>query len=91
MVFIEAQAMGLPVVSTLSGGIPEAVKHGETGLLVTERDPRGLAAALLMLMENDELWQRYSAAGRTRVVAQFDLLRQTERLENLFTHLLSGG
>ncbi len=41
MVFIEAQAMGLPVVSTLSGGIPEAVKHGETGLLVTERDPRG--------------------------------------------------
>jgi colanic acid/amylovoran biosynthesis glycosyltransferase len=91
MVFIEAQAMGLPVVSTLSGGIPEAVKHGETGLLVTERDPRGLAAALLMLMENDELWQRYSAAGRTRVVAQFDLLRQTERLENVFTHLLAGG
>jgi colanic acid/amylovoran biosynthesis glycosyltransferase len=91
MVFIEAQAMGLPVVSTLSGGIPEAVKHGETGLLVTERDPKGLAAALLMLMENDELWQRYSAAGRNRVVAQFDLLRQTERLENVFSHLLAGG
>ena len=35
-------------------------------------------------MENDELWQRYSAAGRTRVVAQFNLLRQTERLENVF-------
>jgi len=90
MVFIEAQAMGLPVVSTLSGGIPEAVKHGETGLLVTERDPKGLAAALLVLLENDELWQRYSAAGRTRVVAQFNLLRQTERLENVFTHLLEG-
>jgi colanic acid/amylovoran biosynthesis glycosyltransferase len=90
MVFIEAQAMGLPVVSTLSGGIPEAVKHGETGLLVTERDPVGLATALLVLLENDELWQRYSAAGRTRVVAQFNLLQQTERLENVFAQLLEG-
>jgi colanic acid/amylovoran biosynthesis glycosyltransferase len=90
MVFLEAQAMGLPVVSTLSGGIPEAVQHGETGLLVTERDSRALAAALLALMENDELWRRYSAAGRKRVVSQFNLLRQTERLENVFTQLLEG-
>jgi hypothetical protein len=36
------------------------------------------------------LWQRYSAAGRTRVVAQFNLLRQTERLENVFAQLLEG-
>jgi colanic acid/amylovoran biosynthesis glycosyltransferase len=90
MVFLEAQAMGLPVVSTLSGGIPEAVKHGETGLLVTERDSGALAAALLALIENDELWRRYSAAGRKRVVSQFNLMRQTERLENVFTQLLEG-
>jgi colanic acid/amylovoran biosynthesis glycosyltransferase len=90
MVFIEAQAMGLPVVSTLSGGIPEAVKHGETGLLVSERDSKALAAALLTLVENDELWQRYSAAGRKRVVSQFNLLQQTERLENVFSQLLEG-
>jgi glycosyltransferase involved in cell wall biosynthesis len=66
------------------------VKHGETGLLVTERDPVGLAAALLVLLENDELWRRYSAAGRTRVVSQFNLLQQTERLENVFAQLLEG-
>ena len=90
MVFIEAQAMGLPVVSTLSGGIPEAVMHGETGLLVSELNPAALAEAILQLMQNDELWQRYSAAGRRRVVDQFNLVRQTERLENVFEQLLAG-
>jgi glycosyltransferase involved in cell wall biosynthesis len=90
MVFIEAQAMGLPVVSTRSGGIPEAVKDGETGLLVTERDPRALAEAILKLMQDDALWQRYSLAGRTRVVDNFNLAQQTGRLESVFQHLLSG-
>jgi hypothetical protein len=41
-------------------------------------------------LENDELWPRYSAAGRTRVVAQFNLLRQTEQLENVFAQMLEG-
>jgi colanic acid/amylovoran biosynthesis glycosyltransferase len=89
MVFIEAQAMGLPVVSTLSGGIPEAVKHGETGLLVTEHDSRGLSDAILLLMQDDELWQRYSLAGRRHVVDQFNLSKQTARLEQVFLQLLS--
>jgi colanic acid/amylovoran biosynthesis glycosyltransferase len=88
MVFIEAQAMGLPVVSTLSGGIPEAVKHGETGLLVKECNPAALAEAILELMQDDDLWHRYSVAGRRRVVDQFNLLHQTERLENVFEQLL---
>jgi colanic acid/amylovoran biosynthesis glycosyltransferase len=90
MVFIEAQAMGLPVVSTLSGGIPEAVEHGKTGLLVKECNPAALAEAILELMQNDELWHRYSVAGRKRVVDQFNLLHQTERLENVFEKLLEG-
>ena len=90
MVFIEAQAMGLPVVSTLSGGIPEAVKHGETGLLVSERNPGALAEAILQLMRDEELWQRYSVAGRKHVVDHFNLARQTGRLEDVFAQLLEG-
>jgi glycosyltransferase involved in cell wall biosynthesis len=91
MVFIEAQAMGLPVVSTLSGGIPEAVRHRESGLLVPQRDVKGLAAALLLLIENQDVWRRYSAAGRKRVVDQFDLAQQTDRLEQVFEELLAGN
>jgi glycosyltransferase involved in cell wall biosynthesis len=89
IVFIEAQAMGLPVVSTLSGGIPEAVRNGETGLLVAERDSAALAEAILRLMQDDELWQQYSLAGRRNVVNHFNLAQQTRRLENLFEHLLA--
>jgi colanic acid/amylovoran biosynthesis glycosyltransferase len=89
MVFIEAQAMGLPVVSTLSGGIPEAVKNGETGLLVAEGDSAALAEAILRLMQDEELWQQYSLAGRRNVVNHFNLAQQTGRLENLFEQLLA--
>jgi colanic acid/amylovoran biosynthesis glycosyltransferase len=89
MVFIEAQAMGLPVVSTLSGGIPEAVKNGETGLLVRELDSRALAEAILRLMEDEDLWQRYSHAGRRNVVNHFNLAQQTGRLESIFEQLLA--
>jgi glycosyltransferase involved in cell wall biosynthesis len=90
IVFIEAQAMGLPVVSTRSGGIPEAVEDGETGLLVSERDPRALAEAILQLMQDDELWQRFSLAGRIRVLENFNLFKQTRRLECVFEQLLAG-
>jgi colanic acid/amylovoran biosynthesis glycosyltransferase len=89
MVFIEAQAMGLPVVSTFSGGIPEAVRHKETGLLVKERDPRGLAQAILRLLQGGELWQRFSLAGRRNVENHFNLVQQTGRLEKVFERLLA--
>jgi glycosyltransferase involved in cell wall biosynthesis len=91
MVFIEAQAMGLPVVSTLSGGIPEAVKNGETGFLVAERDSAALAGAILRLMDDGDLWQRYSLAGRRNVVDHFNLAQQTSRLETLFEELLADS
>jgi colanic acid/amylovoran biosynthesis glycosyltransferase len=76
------------VVSTLSGGIPEAVKHGETGLLVSECNPAALAESILALIQDDELWHRYSVAGRIRVVDHFNLQHQTERLENVFEQLV---
>ena len=90
IVFIEAQAMGLPVVSTRTGGIPEAVEDGETGLLVTQNDPEELAQSILRLLQDDELWRRFSSAGRKRVVSQFNLVQQTRRLEDLFSEIVTS-
>jgi colanic acid/amylovoran biosynthesis glycosyltransferase len=90
IVFIEAQAMGLPVVSTRSGGIPEAVEDGQTGLLVAEDDRQALAEAIIRLMQDEGLWQHFSLAGRRRVVERFNLAQQTQRLEELFDDVLSS-
>jgi glycosyltransferase involved in cell wall biosynthesis len=84
LVFLEAQAMGVPVASYASGGIPEAVAHGETGLLAAEGDWHGLAAAIAELLGNAELWQRFSAAGPRRVRRDFNLAIQTRGLEQLY-------
>jgi colanic acid/amylovoran biosynthesis glycosyltransferase len=56
---------------------------------VTERDPQALAEAILQLMEDEELWQRYSLAGRKNVVSHFNLAQQTRRLESVFEQLLA--
>lgn len=52
IVYLEANACGVPVVAGRSGGVPEAVKEGETGLLVDPRDVEGLARALTRLLND---------------------------------------
>jgi glycosyltransferase involved in cell wall biosynthesis len=84
LVFAEAQACGVPVVSYRSGGVPEAVADGETGLLATERDIGGLADGLHSVLTDDARWLRMSACGRRRTVERFDLTRQTAALEAIY-------
>ena len=91
MVFLEAQAMGLPVVSFRSGGVPEAVEDGETGLLAEEADWRTLAGDILALLEDRNLWRAMSEAGRRRVRASFNLTTQTAKLERMYSRVLEDA
>jgi len=89
MVFLEAQAMGLPVVSCRSGGIPEAVVHGETGFLVPEQDVNDLTQHILHLFGDELLWQRFSHQGRDWVCDRFNLQTQTRKLEAIYATVLA--
>jgi glycosyltransferase involved in cell wall biosynthesis len=89
-VLIEAQAMGVPVVSTFHSGIPEGVIDGVTGTLVPERDIDKLAGAILQLLEDRELWERYHLATQAHVDRNFDLRRQTELLEEIYADAVAG-
>jgi glycosyltransferase involved in cell wall biosynthesis len=87
-VLAEAQAMGLPVVSTMHAGIPEMVDSGTTGFLLAERDYQGMAEALMTLLADDALWNRFHRAAIERIAVQFDLAKQTEILEDIYSGVL---
>lgn len=87
LVFIEANAMGVPVVSFQTGGIREAVEHEQTGFLLPERDWMGLAIHIDLLLENDELWLQLSEQGKQRVSMLFNLQTQKQKLEKIYDSL----
>src|SRR5205814_1528036 len=69
---VEASASGLPVIGTRSGGIPEAVREGETGFLVEPDDPAALAATAIRLLGDEALRRRMGAAGRAAVETYYN-------------------
>jgi glycosyltransferase involved in cell wall biosynthesis len=87
---LEAGAMGVPVVATRSGGMPEIVSDGESGFLVEERDARSLADRLARLLADGELRKRMGAAGRKIALERFDARSAGERLEGVYDALLRG-
>jgi glycosyltransferase involved in cell wall biosynthesis len=72
---LDAMACGKAIVATTAGGIPEAVVHGQTGLLVRPRDDGAMADAIVTLLTNEELRRQYGAAGLKRVRERFSVDR----------------
>jgi glycosyltransferase involved in cell wall biosynthesis len=88
-VIMEANAIGVPVVGFRHAGIPEIVKHNETGLLYTERDADALATGLLRCLTDDAFWTAASEAGIKQVGDKFDLSTQTAKLEEVYNQLIA--
>lgn len=82
--FLEAQASGLPLVVSTSGGTGEGVVHGETGFLFAPGDEAALAGHLRALLGDAALRERMSRAARAHMEAHFDLARQTAKLERVY-------
>ncbi|MDQ3503566.1 MAG: glycosyltransferase [Actinomycetota bacterium] len=87
LVNLEAHACGVPLVSTATGGVPEAV-CAEAATLVPEGDTAALAAALVQLARSPESWAARGRAGRAHVERHFDLRDRVAELEELWLDLL---
>ena len=90
-IVLEAMAEGVPVVASRHAGIPEAVTHEETGLLVPPGDPEALAAALRRLIQDPDL--RRSLGKRAREVAaeRFGAVAQSRELEAILLRVMAGS
>jgi colanic acid/amylovoran biosynthesis glycosyltransferase len=85
---LEAMATGLPVVATRHGGIPEAVRHGVSGLLGAERDEDGLYENMRQLVEEATLWEEMSSAAANDVRGNFEQTAQIAKLEACYDELV---
>jgi colanic acid/amylovoran biosynthesis glycosyltransferase len=77
---MEAQAAGVPVISTLHAGIPEVVIHGESGWLVEEGDVEGMAQSMLSLLSDSLLAEKFGKRGREIILEKFLMERHIETL-----------
>jgi phosphatidylinositol alpha-1,6-mannosyltransferase len=79
----EASACGVPVVGGSSGGIPDAVRDNETGLLVDPKCPERVVEAVMLLLDNRELARRLGAGGRRAVESFFNWDRVTSDVRRI--------
>jgi len=91
IVNLEAMACGTAVAGSRTGGIPEVVADGETGLLVPPGEPGPLAEALNVLLRDPGRARAMGEAGRKRVVAEFGWPAIAAQTADLYAELVRGG
>lgn len=88
-VLLEAQASGMPVLSTYHADIPNVVAENRSGFLVPERNAEALAEKLVYLIEHHEIWGEMGEAGRKYVEGKHNIHFEIDRLESRYINLLS--
>jgi len=72
IVFLEANACGKPVIGSYSGGIPDAIVHGATGLLVDPLDVNEIALSLILLLKKSDYAKKLGLKGRDRILKELN-------------------
>jgi len=86
---LDAQSLGLPVIATKTGGIPEVVKHNTNGILVNAQSPQELASAVIDLADNKEKREQLGRNGKESV-KDFDINLNIKKHIDLTKSLLNG-
>lgn len=84
----EAQATGMPVISTFHSGIPHIIKDGINGFLVPEKNTAQLAEKLTYLIDYSDIWADMGLSGRTHAEKNFDKFEQANKLEQLYSDVI---
>ncbi|MFA5373693.1 MAG: glycosyltransferase family 4 protein [Candidatus Omnitrophota bacterium] len=88
IVLIEAQSLGIPVVASNVGGIPEVVKDGQTGLLVAQADPDALAQAMLKLLSDPALRRSMSGSALAWCRDRFKAEAMVDKVTRMYEEVL---
>ena len=87
-VVVEAMGLRVPVVATNSGGIPEIIEDGISGILVTPKDPDGLAEAILSLIPDAEKRKLIGETGNRRFRSHFTMERTIREVQQLYHEVM---
>ena len=91
LALMEYMALGMPIVATAVGGVPELIEDGIHGLLVPAHNPPALAEAIERLLDDRVLAARLGQAAQERQRAKHDLDTLVARLESLYVELVAGS
>ncbi len=88
---LEAQATGLPVISTKVGGIPEFLVDNQNGYVIEPRDPTQLTQKVLALLQDPKLAKKMGDRGRKLIEEKFDWRLITSQVIDLYHKLLENA
>ena len=90
MVLIEAMSMGVPIAGFNVPGANEVVSHLRTALLVQPGDTKGLAASVLTMCKDKDLYQSMSNAGQKIVAEKFSAVKNAGEVERIYKQAIKG-
>ena len=88
---LQAAASGVPIVASRAGGIPEIVRDGSNGLLVSPGDSAALAQAVIRILGDPDLAKAYGQAGRRFALADFSIAAMVEGNYQVYRDVLEGS
>lgn len=91
MALLEAMSLGIPIVATAVGGVPNVIEHGVNGVLVDPCNVHEMSEKIRMLMMNPSLRSKFAAEAIKTIKAKFDIQQWCLKIENEYNSLLQRG